>query len=80
MGLEEKKKREHLINIIQKYLETSKCLMEYYKAVATTRKGKLACTRSIKKIDQATAKGVLKMNTAARRKSRIAGILNKIGA
>lgn len=53
MGLEEKKKREHLINIIQKYLETSKCLMEYYKAVADTRKGKLACTRSIKKIDQA---------------------------
>ena len=63
MGLEEnkktnvqidtKKKRNYLITIIQKYLETSKCLMEYYKAVATTRKGKLTCTRSIKKIDQA---------------------------
>lgn len=51
--ISEKKKRNYLISIIQKYLETSKCLMEYYKAVATTRKGKLACTRSIKKIDQA---------------------------
>ncbi|MBQ4160968.1 MAG: 30S ribosomal protein S20 [Clostridia bacterium] len=34
----------------------------------------------VKKIDQAVAKGVLKKNTAARKKSRLAHELNKIGA
>lgn len=63
MGLEEnkkvnvqidtKKKRNYLISIIQKYLETGKCLMEYLKAVAPTRKAKLVCNNSIKKIDEA---------------------------
>lgn len=33
-----------------------------------------------KKIDQAVAKGVLKKNTAARRKSKMALALNKLGA
>lgn len=53
MGLEEKNKRKYLINIIENYLKTSKSLVEYYKAVATNRKGKLTCTKSIKNIDQA---------------------------
>ena len=51
--LSEKRKRDYLISIIQKYLETSKALMEYYHAVADTRKAKLVCTKSIKGIDQA---------------------------
>lgn len=53
MGLEEKNKKKYLINIIENYLKTSKSLLEYYKAVATNRKGKLTCTKSIKSIDQA---------------------------
>lgn len=53
MGLTEKKKREYLITIIQKYLETGKSLMEYLKAVATTRSAKYACNKSLNKIDEA---------------------------
>ena len=53
MGLTEKKKREYLITIIQKYLETGKSLMEYLKAVAPTRSAKYACNKSLKKIDEA---------------------------
>lgn len=53
MGLTEKKKRDYLISIIQKHLETGKSVMEYYKAVAETRKAKLVCTKSIKNIDNA---------------------------
>lgn len=53
MGLNEKKKREYLITIIQKYLETGKSLMEYLKAVATTRSAKYACNKSLNKIDEA---------------------------
>lgn len=53
MGLNEKKKREYLITIIQKYLETGKSLMEYLKAVAPTRSAKYACNKSINKIDEA---------------------------
>ena len=34
----------------------------------------------VKKIDQAVAKGILKMNTAARKKSKMARELNKMGA
>lgn len=60
-----------------------KTQIKKFEAVAATG-DKAAATEAfnvtVKKIDQATAKGVLKMNTAARRKSRIAGILNKIGA
>ena len=53
MGLTEKKKREYLITIIQKYLETGKSLMEYLNAVAPTRSAKYACNKSLKKIDEA---------------------------
>lgn len=63
MGLEEnkevitkisdKKKREFLIAIIEFYLKTARSIMEYYKAVATTRKAKLVCTKSIKNADNA---------------------------
>lgn len=35
---------------------------------------------TVKKIDQAAAKGILKKNTAARRKSKLALLLNKVGA
>lgn len=34
----------------------------------------------VKKLDQAAAKGILKKNTVARRKSRLGIMLNKIGA
>lgn len=47
------KKRKYLINFVQKYLETSVALMEYYKSVATTRKEKYVCTKSIKSSLQA---------------------------
>lgn len=53
MGLEENKKRKHLIKIIKNHLELSKSVMEYFKASADTRKGKLVCGKSIKKIDDA---------------------------
>ena len=33
----------------------------------------------VKKIDQAVSKGVLHANTAARKKSRLANVLNKVG-
>ena len=51
MELNEKKEREYLINIIQKYLETGKTLMKYYKGVATTKEQKLTCNKSIKDIE-----------------------------
>jgi len=50
--ISEKKKREYLIGIVQKYLETGKSLMEYLKAVAPTRKAKYSCNKSIKKIEE----------------------------
>ena len=55
MGLElsEKKKREYLIAIIQNYLETNLSLMNYYHAVADTRKAKLTCNKSIRITEQA---------------------------
>ena len=48
-----KSKRKHLIKVIQTYLETSIALMEYFKSVATTRKEKYVCTKSIKSSLQA---------------------------
>ena len=51
--LTEKKKREYLIAIIGAYLDTSYNLLAYYKAVADTRKAKLTCNKSMKKIEQA---------------------------
>ena len=53
MGLEEKKKKQHLIAIIGSFLKTNIALMEYYKAVAPDRKSKLVCTKSIKSTEQA---------------------------
>ena len=35
---------------------------------------------AVKKIDQAVSKGIMKKNTASRRKSRLALMLNKVGA
>ena len=50
-----------------------------YIAVDTNADNKTEAVRlAIKKIDQATAKGILHKNTAARRKSRYAAMLNKI--
>lgn len=51
--LNEKRKRDYLLAIIGAYLTTSYNLMAYYKAVADTRKAKLVCTKSMKKLDQA---------------------------
>ena len=45
------------------------------KAVATE-----AFNTTVKKIDQAASKGILKKNTAARRKSKLATALNKVEA
>lgn len=55
MGLEisEKKKREYLINIIDNYLKTNISLMEYAKAVATEKKQKLVCNKSIRSTEKA---------------------------
>ncbi len=35
---------------------------------------------AVKKIDQAVSKGIMKKNTASRRKSRLALMLNNVGA
>lgn len=51
--ISEKKERKHLLCVIKSYLETSKCLMEYYKAVANTKEGKSSCSKSIKSIEKA---------------------------
>lgn len=51
--ISEKKEREFLLKVIKNYLGTAKSLMEYYKAVADTKQGKLSCNKSIKSIDQA---------------------------
>lgn len=48
MGLEESKKREYLIKIIKKVLETNIELMIYYKHCATDEKSKKVCNKSIK--------------------------------
>lgn len=55
MGLEisEDKKRDYLINIIESYLKVNVDLMSYFKALAKDRKGKLACTKSIRSTEQA---------------------------
>ena len=53
--MEEKKKRNHLIAIISAFLKTNIALMEYYKDVATDRKSKLVCTKSIKETEIALA-------------------------
>lgn len=53
MEINEKKKREYLIAIISSYLDTSYNLLAYYKGIADTRKAKLTCTKSMKRIEQA---------------------------
>lgn len=55
MGLQisEKKKRDYLINIIESYLKINIELMSYFKAVATERKQKLVCTKSMRSTEQA---------------------------
>ena len=53
MEMNERKKRKYLTNILKSYLSVSISLMEYYKAAADTRKGKLVCSRSIKSLNEA---------------------------
>lgn len=53
MGLNEKKKRQYLINIIESYLKTNIALMEYYKASADTSVGKRTCSNSIRSTQNA---------------------------
>lgn len=57
-------------------------IKKFEAAVASGDKASAAETFNItvKKIDQAAAKGILKKNTAARKKSRLATSLNKVGA
>lgn len=54
--ISKKKKRYYLLNIISDYLRTNIALMEYYKAVATTRKQKLTCTKNIKTTQNALSR------------------------
>lgn len=52
-----------------------------YYAVDTNADNKTEAVRlAIKKIDQATAKGILHKNTAARKKSRLTKAVNKLQA
>ncbi len=51
--ISDKKKKDYLIGIIESYLKTAKSLMEYYHAIASTRKAKLICNKSIKSIETA---------------------------
>lgn len=54
MGLEENKKREYLITIIQKYLDLSKEMMLYFKENANKdKKNEKICEHSIEKIEEA---------------------------
>lgn len=57
--ISDKKKRQHLINIISAYLKTNVSMMEYYKAVASTRKAKYVCSKNIKKTEEA----LVRLNT-----------------
>ena len=52
-SLKESKKREYLISIITNYLLTCKSTLEYFKAVADTKQGKLVCNKSLRSIDKA---------------------------
>ena len=60
-----------------------KTQIKKFEAVAATG-DKAAATETfnitVKKIDQAAAKGILKKNTAARRKSKLALALNRVEA
>ena len=51
--IDEKKKREYLIEIIGSYLKTNIAIMNYYHSVAEDRKGMSSCNKSIKSCEQA---------------------------
>ena len=58
------------------------CMKKYEAALASGDKTSAEETYkvAVKKIDQAVAKGIVKKNTASRKKSQLALKLNKIGA
>ena len=53
--ISDKRKRDYLIEIISSFLKTNIALMEYYHAVAPTRKAKFVCNKSIKRTENAIA-------------------------
>ncbi len=75
--IETKTLRNQMIkSALKTYIKKFEALAESgNKAEATT-----AFNVVVKKIDQAVAKGIVKKNTAARKKSQLAIKLNKIGA
>ncbi|MBC8536299.1 30S ribosomal protein S20 [Feifania hominis] len=58
------------------------CLKKYDSVVASGDKAEAEAMYKItvKKVDQAAAKGILHKNTAARKKSQLTNMLNSIGA
>ncbi len=75
--IETKTLRNQMIkSALKTYIKKFEALAESgNKAEATT-----AFNVVVKKIDQAVAKGIVKKNTAARKKSQLAIKLNKVGA
>lgn len=64
--------------MIKSALKTYIKKFEAYVAEGNREEAVKAFNLTVKKIDQAMAKGILKKNTAARRKSKLALMLNKM--
>ena len=52
-SMKESTKRKYLTDIVKNYLETAKSMMTYYKAMANDKDQKVACFKSLKKIEKA---------------------------
>lgn len=50
--MKDSKKREYLLKILENYLQTCKSLMEYFKAVASTKEAKNICSKSIRDLNK----------------------------
>ena len=66
--------------IIKSALKTAIKRFELTAATGDKSKADVAFRLAVKKIDMATAKGVMHKNTASRRKSKLAVALNGVGA
>lgn len=75
--IEKKTLRNQMVkSAIKTYIKKVEALAEAGDKTAATE----ALNLTVKKLDQAVAKGIMKKNTAARRKSRLCLLVNKIGA
>lgn len=75
--IEKKTLRNQMVkSAIKTYIKKVEALAEAGDKTAAAQ----ALSLTTKKLDQAVAKGIMKKNTAARRKSRLALLVNKIGA